>query len=307
MRVVAPGKLILTGAYAVLEEAPAIVIAVDRYARADSDAPDDVNVRSLHDISGQKLGLGSSSAAIVASLAARAASRGDDLADAGVRSELFRAARQAHARSQGGGSGADVAAAVHGGALCYVARADHAVVRAVQLPRDLVWAAFWSGRSARTSDLIARVDALRARAADTLRPLRALARRAADAVDAGDARAFVGVACDYARALEALGRDAAAPIVPPDFAELASLAEGEGGAFLPSGAGGGDVGVWLACAPPSAGFVARAGQLSMRPLVLGVDRAGVRTIHPRPGRGVLPRDSAADPAPRTAPSPSAHE
>jgi len=34
VRIIAPGKLVLTGAYAVLEGAPAIVVAVDRYAVA---------------------------------------------------------------------------------------------------------------------------------------------------------------------------------------------------------------------------------------------------------------------------------
>ena len=36
MRAAAPDKLLLTGAYAVLEGAPAIVVAVDRYAIADT-------------------------------------------------------------------------------------------------------------------------------------------------------------------------------------------------------------------------------------------------------------------------------
>ena len=35
MRARAPGKLVLSGAYAVLEGAPALVAAVDRYAVAD--------------------------------------------------------------------------------------------------------------------------------------------------------------------------------------------------------------------------------------------------------------------------------
>ena len=37
MRARAPGKLVLSGAYAVLEGAPALVAAVDRYALADSE------------------------------------------------------------------------------------------------------------------------------------------------------------------------------------------------------------------------------------------------------------------------------
>jgi phosphomevalonate kinase len=281
MRVVAPGKLIFTGAYAVLEGAPAIVIAVDRYACAAAASPDEVDVRALHDGAGRKIGLGSSSAAIVASLGARAVERGEDLRDAVVRAGLFRAARDAHARSQGGGSGADVAAAVHGGALRYFAgKRGEARVRSIELPPGLVWRAFWSGASARTSDLVARVDALRGRDPNVLRTLHVLAARAAAAVDSGDTRSFVGAARDYSRALQALGRAADAPLVPAAFAELAALAADEHGACLPSGAGGGDVAVWLSSAQPSASFFARAEALSMVPLELGLDRGGVRTQTP---------------------------
>ena len=276
MRLLAPGKLILTGAYAVLHGAPAIVVAVDRYAIADTDAPDDVDVRALHDEGGRKLGLGSSSASIVASLAARALALGEDPRDSVVRATLFRAAREAHARSQAGGSGADVAAAVHGGVLSYVGGSEDASVRGVDLPTLLVWRVFWSGTSARTSDLLARVEALRTQTASALDELGRLATRAADAVDAGDAALFVGTAREYGAALAVLGRAADAPIVPPAFAELALVADSEGGAFLPSGAGGGDVGVWLSSAQPSTAFIARAKALSMRPLALDVDRGGVR-------------------------------
>jgi phosphomevalonate kinase len=283
VKVIAPGKLVLTGAYAVLEGAPAIVAAVDRYAVVDTAAPDEIETRDLHDGSGQKLGLGSSSAALVASLGARVALRGDDLRDATVRAGLFRAAREAHARAQGGGSGADVAAAVHGGVLRYsvnVRDAREALVRAVRLPAGVVWAAFWSGTSARTSDLVARVRVLRAREPNALSDLHRLAVVAAGCVDTDDTRGFVCAARDYGRALDALGRSADAPIVPPAFAELAAMAAQEGAAFLPSGAGGGDVAVWLSSAAPSPLFAARAEALSMRPLPLRLDSDGARIQSP---------------------------
>jgi phosphomevalonate kinase len=280
VKVVAPGKLLLTGAYAVLEGAPAIVVAVDRYATADTSSPDDVDVRPLHDAAGRKLGLGSSSAALVASLAARAVAEGRDPTHAAVRASLFRAARQAHARSQGGGSGVDVAAAVHGGALCYVVGPSQAFIRTVELPDHLVWAAFWSGTSARTSDLLGRVRALRSRDASTLQTLEEIASRAAESIEARDVHGFVAAARDYGRGLAALGHAAGVPIVPPAFAELAALADDERAAFLPSGAGGGDVAVWLSSAPPSDAFRARAELLSMRPLALGLDLGGVRLQSP---------------------------
>jgi phosphomevalonate kinase len=276
VKVIAPGKLVLTGAYAVLEGAPAIVVAVDRHAVADTAAPDDVDVRALHDQDGRKLGLGSSAASMVASQGARALARGEVLTDPMVRANVFRGVREAHAHEQRGGSGVDVAAAVHGGALRYVTDGKEATLRSVELPPGLVLRAFWCGTSARTSELRARVDALRARSPLALARLRLLAVVAATSVDIGDTRAFVRTARDYGAALDALGRAADAPIVLPAFSELAALAAEHDAAFLPSGAGGGDVAVWLDASPPPAAFVERAGSLGMRPLPLTVDRGGVR-------------------------------
>jgi phosphomevalonate kinase len=200
-----------------------------------------------------------------------------------VRSQLFLTARAAHAREQGGGSGVDVAACVHGGALRYRLASSpnrEAEIGAVDLAPGLVLQAFWSGRSARTSDLLGRVNGLRARGgADAVfRALRAAAVDAADGV--GNARMFVDGAAAFARALAALGEAADAPIFLPAFTELSARAEGERGAFLPSGAGGGDCAVWLGTAAPSASFVARAAELSLQPLAIAVDHGGVRPESP---------------------------
>jgi phosphomevalonate kinase len=292
----APGKLLLTGAYAVLEGAPAIVAAIDRYAVADAsraaaqpspewlalpghESAPQVDVRALHDETGRKLGLGSSAAGLVASLGARALARGEDPRSPPVRARIFRVARDAHARAQNGGSGVDVAASVYGGVLRYAIAEDQGIaVRAVELPVGLLVAAYDSGTSARTSDLLARVDALRVRglAHRVFAVLRDVAAEAFDSVDRGDAQAFIASACAFGSALSTLGLAADAPVVPPACAELASLAGRERAAFLPSGAGGGDVAVWLGMAAPSAAFLSRAAALSMRPLALAIDRGGLR-------------------------------
>ena len=297
MRAVAPGKLLLTGAYAVLDGAPALVAAIDRYAVADAARPavgrspelvaaigdgpaPHVDVRALNDPTGRKLGLGSSAAALVAALGARALARGEDLASSVVRSRIFRDAREAHARAQGGGSGVDVAASVHGGVLRYVVAEDGGVsVRALECPRRLVLGAYDSGTSARTSDMLARVRSFR-RAAAAPPLFEALSRAAADACtsfEQDDAEEFTRRASAFGHALAALGRAAETEIVPPAFAELGALAEREGATFIPSGAGGGDVAVWLGTSPPSARFSSRAEALFMRPLSLDVDRGGLRS------------------------------
>ena len=301
MRAQAPGKLVLTGAYAVLEGAPAVVVAVDRHAVADTsqtaasppaevraafgaDPPPAVDVSALQDARGRKLGLGSSAAAVVASLGARALTRGEDLAAPHARELIFRAARDAHARVQSGGSGVDVAASTFGGALRYTLTAGAPSIRPSAFPPGLALATFFSGESARTSDLRARVDEARARRpaehAGLARSMHDGAVAAADAFEAGDVGRYVLAAAAYGELLARLGRFADAPIVPAGWDALAERAAGEGGAFLPSGAGGGDVAVWLGGGLPSAAFASHAATLGLQTLALAVDPGGLRAAVP---------------------------
>jgi phosphomevalonate kinase len=106
-----------------------------------------------------------------------------------------------------------------------------------------------------------------------------MAVQAADAFSTS-ARAFVAAARAFGDVLEALGQAADAPIVTPATRDLSRAAAAEGAAFLPSGAGGGDVSVWLGTAPPSDAFAQLARSRSMRVLPLQVDRGGVRPESP---------------------------
>lgn len=138
MKVIAPGKLVLTGAYAVLEGAPAIVVAVDWYAMADTESPTKIDTKALYDGAGQKLGLGSSAASQVASFGARALARGDDPRHAAVRAEIFRAVRDAHRREQGEAAGSTWPPACTGGRSATPSRAPFArrARRAAPRPRS---------------------------------------------------------------------------------------------------------------------------------------------------------------------------
>ena len=302
MKAMAPGKLLLTGAYAVLDGAPAIVAAVDRYAVADGSRADsspsaevrawsgarpapEVDVRALHDPSGRKLGLGSErAAALVAAVGARAHGRAPTRAAPASRDRIFRVARDAHARAQRGGSGVDVAASVYGGVLEYATGdgSSAGVVRARELPERLTVVVYDSGMSARTSDMLERVGALRRRGDGdkVFARLREVACEAVAAVARRDGPGFVTAVRAFGRALDDLGRAALAPIVPPSFAELAERASYEGAAFVPSGAGGGDVAVWIGLSAPSQDFAAHAARLSMHPLALAIDRGGLRPASP---------------------------
>lgn len=293
MRVAAPGKLLLSGAYAVLEGSPAVVVAIDRYAVADdsrrgspspevaaampADEAPRVDVSALFH-GDKKLGLGSSAAGVVAALGVVAAARGEDLDDLAVRRGLFEAARAAHARAQSGGSGVDVAASVYGGVLQYEMRGFR--VARLGLPEGLCIETYWSGECARTSDLRARVDALKQRDGRTfearMSDLAASARDCSAAVEAGRARSFIDAAAASGRALSALGLDADAPIMPPYARDLVRVADEESAAFYPSGAGGGDIFIRLGLAPASARFAAAAQGARLRLLSLHVDTHGVK-------------------------------
>ena len=292
MKTFAPGKLVLTGAYAVLEGAPAISVAVSRGAVADPDrialtptievaaalgegAPAPHADASSMFVGTRKLGLGASAAILVASLGA--VERNADLLSGEVRARIFARAKEAHAVAQSGGSGVDVATSVFGGAIRYVVGAR---VQPVALPAGLVLTVFACGTSARTSELRAQIDAMgvanpvlhRACMDDLV----AIAHDAAAAVDRGSADGLVEALRRTARSLDRLGVAAAVPIVPAGFETLEGIAAREHASFTVSGAGGGDVAVFLGRATPSTAFLERAHALGLFVLPLTIDDAGVR-------------------------------
>ena len=154
MKAAAPGKLVVSGAYAVLEGAPAVVTAVDRYAVADSDRPatfitEEVKAAGLEPPpwfdatqlrdGDHKLGLGSSAAIVVASLGTAESELPETpSADDPIVARVFHRALRAHQQAQGGGSGIDVAAASFGGTLAATSKRGRAAHRTDQLAGRVV-------------------------------------------------------------------------------------------------------------------------------------------------------------------------
>jgi phosphomevalonate kinase len=261
LRARAPGKLVLSGGYAVLEGAPALVAAVDRYAIADSAeaAPmvteevgaaltaGELERAPWFDASelregDHKLGLGSSASILVASLAAVWLERGG--LESLLAAELFPRALAIHRAAQQGGSGIDVAAACFGGVLaCRLATRGGALeVVPHALPPGVTIEVYACGRAARTADMLTAVAALAEREPARYRAaIDAAGQGASKAVDARDASRFVEAIADQATALAGLGEAAGVPIVTADVALLDGLARAEDACMLPSGAGGGDV------------------------------------------------------------------
>lgn len=294
MKARAPGKLVVSGSYAVLEGAPALVAAADRYAVAElGPAPPLVTpeVRCAFDELGRtdypgfdasalrsgdrKLGLGSSAAILVASLAAVWPA---DVAEEALADALFPLALRSHRRAQGGGSGVDVAAACFGGVIrCTLGDDGEMTVAPHPLVAGLVVETWACPGAASTRGMLEKVAALREAEPERYRErmdAAASGARAAVAAEAADAF-IVALGAQY-DALGALGDDAGAPIVTAEMKALDEVARTVGARFGPSGAGGGDIALFLGTAPSPAGFRSRAAAAGLSDLELRIGAPGVQ-------------------------------
>ena len=264
----APGKVMVSGEYAVLSGARALVLAVEARAVARLTAPGDHSSSGGHgwpvhpppgpeamlarehaeralglppmDLSidttalregDRKLGLGSSAAGAVAAAAAVFARAGLD--PARERARVFAAALGGHHAVAPNGSGADVAAAAHGGLIRFRRRGAETEIEPRALPTSVALTLVWTGSPVRTSDLVLAVNGLAER--DPVAH-----RRAIDAIVDAASALDEGFRAHH-DAMRALGEAADAPIVTPALAALDRIARSLGGAAKPSGAGGGDV------------------------------------------------------------------
>jgi phosphomevalonate kinase len=277
--ILAPGKAILCGEYAVLHGAPAVSVAVDRCVKAwiapgKGTALSPFLVAALervakalasegHDVSSllqsgavgvdstalyegaQKLGLGSSAAVTVAAVGAAFRQVGKSLEDS---RHIFELADEAHAVAQGTrGSGIDVATSVYGGAIRFQRKDGRAQITPVDLPDGVRLTFVFDGSSASTPQLIQKVKALAesqpARHQAAIGRLISQSHAFVAALDDADAPQLIRAVESYHEAMQHLGDAAGCEIVTRAHAQLAALARRHGGAGKPSGAGGGDLGV----------------------------------------------------------------
>jgi phosphomevalonate kinase len=289
--VAAPGKVFLVGEYGVLEGGTAVLAAVNRLAigefipELDPASPlvaeavratraalgdkggalpagsvwidsgafsthDDDNRSGAAATGGRKLGLGSSAATAACAVGAVLEMAG--LPIAAHRNLAFSLAESAHRTWQGGvGSGADVAAAVHGGVLQFarpgggtpVVRRLAGGLGATELVVFSSCAAVSTTDQIRTMRAFAQAEPARYTA--LLDPVRETAERFVQSLASRHPRETIAAMRAAGEALAALGAGAGVAIVTPAFARVAAIAAELGGAAKPSGAGGGDVGVAL--------------------------------------------------------------
>lgn len=293
----APGKLVLSGAYAVLEGAPAIVTAVDRYVVADAARPADRTTPEVaealrargtahapwFDADGlregsRKLGLGSSAAILVASLGALELAENPSLNPTALGHRVLGVAIEAHRRAQGGGSGIDVAASALGGTRRCVLASGDLTVSSATLPSDVVVEVWSSPHAASTPEMLRRVAAFRDASAAEHRALMAALMLAAErAAIATRGTAFVAALRDQVDALVRLGVASNAPIVTAPMVALDALARAHDGVMLPSGAGGGDVVLWVGPDATPEALAAAASRAGFARLPLALDARG---LHP---------------------------
>lgn len=292
----APGKVIIAGEYAVLDGAPALVMAVDRRASAALAAPGERSSDALPELLGavcreldieppscgaaldttafyatdraghrRKLGLGSS-AALTAALCRLLLP-----ADAPLASVL-RFALAAHRRFQAGhGSGLDVAASITGGLLSF--RLPGNDIEALSWPGGLYYSVWWSGIPASTRASLEQWS--RIGESTTRRELSAAAGSAAGAWSGGSA--VLPALANYADALAAFDRQHGLGIFGAGHGDLAEAARRLGAVYKPCGAGGGDIGIALSdSAAILDAFAGTAVVKGFQRLELSIDSVGVR-------------------------------
>jgi phosphomevalonate kinase len=319
----APGKVLLCGEYAVLSGGVAVVAAaprrafarvsralVDGSASTASGSPETgtippeallavrkaeamagavqghlaLDTSALRAPDGRKLGLGSSAAGAVAAAAAVLAAAGRDVGGE-ARTDVLKCAMAGHEAVAPRGSGTDVASAVFGGFLRCRRRDGVLEARALSAPKGLHVSVVWTGRPARTSDLLDAVASLEERDAANhgtcMAELRAVSAGFADAWERADLAEIILLTDAFRDALERLGAAADAPILTAELRAASDLARAAGGAAKPSGAGGGDVAVAFFASPGGAReFERTCAKRHFRLLKGALGSAGVRSESP---------------------------
>ena len=295
----APGKIVLSGEYAVLWDAPAVCMAVNRRAVATVSPSEDGEChlvtpgfdgmdrygvldallggdrpanRYTLDTSafferGRKTGIGSSAALMVA---LAAAIRGS--------TDVSATALAAHRNLQGGrGSGVDVAAAVQGGLIEYTR--GEARARSLRWPAGLAYRVIWTGVSASTERQLAKLAA--AATGPSRSALLLAAPRMCEAWRSGDAAAVLAEYVPYIGVLRQFSVDHDLGIFDAGHDELTDAAMVDGLVYKPAGAGGGDIGMLFGQSDDDLdAFLRRHAGLVNGVLDCELDPAGVRLETP---------------------------
>jgi len=328
--VIAPGKIVLVGEYAIVEDSPAVVAAITRHAKAQFVPRMDAMPKSVAEAvrrtqielgevfaalpagsvfvddedfrhPGLIADLGSSAATSVATVGALLETLGLPI---GARRSLILAIANACRQTPGGraGSGAAALAATHGG-LVKISRAKGTPPKALAItpPSGLHLVLFSAPPSISPQRMAEGIQ--RYGKSDSLglegrmRSLRDLAQRFVDEISAGQTTAAISAAGKYGEELAKLGLAAQVPIATGAFDLAGELARELGGIAKPTGAGNGSIGVAMFATREAAALFRKASPQGITTLEGDLDRLGVRCQGPAVQTDDLEIASAPTPPP----------
>lgn len=249
--------------------------------------------------SGKKYGLGSSAAIVVAAVSSILALHNKD--EFLNHDTIFKLSAIAHLKTQGNGSGADIAAGVYGGWLEYSAfdskwllneleSSDkikdivekpwrNLVIRKLTPPSELKLVVGWTKETASTSPMIRKVDNFKKESPHIYKEFLKESSIAVDnLIKAFDDNSFedsISSLSENRKALKNFGEVAGIPIETKKLTDLCSIGEGYGSAKS-SGAGGGDCGIAFLKGDYKKQELYRAWEKAdIEPLDLEISEAGV--------------------------------
>lgn len=252
----------------------------------------------LADKSGVKYGLGSSAAVSVSVITAILHKFLQKKPDPSL---IFRLAAISHAKTQGNGSGADVAASSFGGVIEYSSfqaywlnevyqSTDQVIelvkrdwpflsIRPIQIPDHVYICIGWTGKPASTPKLVDKVLQLKqdnpTKFAHFLTESEQAVEKFMNGMQASDIPLILEGIKQNRMALRTVGQNANVEIETPSLSKLCDLAELHGGAGKPSGAGGGDSGIAFMPSESSAKALMKAWeQEGIKPLDLKISTSG---------------------------------
>lgn len=247
---------------------------------------------------GAKYGLGSSAAVVTAIVAAVA---NHFLKESLSKDVIFKLAAIAHVRTQGSGSGADIAASTYGGLLHYRSfQADWLLeelketispteiihknwpylhIKKVNYPESLNVYIGWTGKPASTTNLVKQVTNFKGNNKPLYEQFLTASEQAVDyllkGMERDDSQLFLRGVKENRQALSNLGKRAGAPIETAKLAQLSDVAERLHGAGKMSGAGGGDCGIAFLDTSVDSTLLFKAWeQATISPLEMKVDYVG---------------------------------
>ena len=256
----------------------------------------------LDDASGIKYGLGSSAAVVTSVITAilKKYLHKDPIPEL-----IFKLASIAHVKTQGNGSGADVAASSYGGILEYSSfQADwlreayrktdslmelletewtYLSVQPITLPANIYICIGWTGKPASTAKLVDEILKLKVDDPNAFQKFLDSSESAVEKITQGMKSNNIPMLLEGVkqnrRALATAGDQANVAIETPLLTKLCGLAEQFGGAGKPSGAGGGDCGIAFMSSKKEADELLGAwSEAGIKPLNIQVNEAGASVI-----------------------------